>query len=474
MKIKKEIKYICLILFFAVYLLILPVNSADEKIDMIQQIKSQSVVLLDGDTGQVLFEKNMNEKLYPASVTKIMTGLIALEKGKLSDIITMSYDAVWSIGRDTSNIALDVDEQITLEQALYALAIESANDAANGIAELIYGSMDEFARQMTLKAKELGALNTNFVNAHGLTDEAHYTTAHDIALIMAAAVKIPEFKRFFTAVTYFIPPTNKQPLPTPCNRKNSLVEGYYAYDGIIGEKTGWTPEAGFTYVAAARRGGRTLVAVVMKSPEVTARWQDATILLDYGFNEFKPVSFDAKEFSKEKYIIEGADGSKISADLIPEKNFNCYILKSLNKEDIKINYALTADSLNGKISGKAIFSLNSGGTTLMFTELGETNLQINFNPREESDITEIPANSNSTAANANNKRNDQPVEAAAKKSIFAIIFSFFSVILQIIGFIAIIILILYIRNYIILQKKKKQRRRRNNNNNNNNNPPMYK
>ncbi|MCL2158156.1 MAG: serine hydrolase, partial [Oscillospiraceae bacterium] len=188
----------------------LPINILAQPSSM-PQIKSEVAVLIDADTGQVLYGKNQNARIYPASTTKIMTALLALERGNLSDIITMSYDAVWSIGRDTSHVALDENEQLNLEQALYALAIESANDAANGIAELIGGSMENFSGMMTKRAKELGANNTNFTNAHGLQDSNHYTSAYDLAIIMAEAVKIPEFTRMFTTVTYSMPPTNRQP-----------------------------------------------------------------------------------------------------------------------------------------------------------------------------------------------------------------------------------------------------------------------
>jgi len=453
---------IFLILFFTISLLFLfalPVNAGNQppqmQLQSLQSLQSETAVVIDADTGQVLFEKNMNQRMYPASVTKIMTALLAFERGSLSDIITMSYDAVWSIGRDTSNIALDVDEQITLEQALYALSIESANDAANGIAELISGSMDEFAKLMTRRAKELGAKNTNFVNAHGLQDVNHYTSAYDLALILAADVKIPEFTKIFTTVTYSIPPTNKQPLPTPCNRKNSLIEGPYHYDGIIGEKTGWTSDSGFTYAAAARRGGKTLVAVVMRAPNKITMWQDTTALLNYGFNEFEPVRFNAAEFSKEQYIFETANGNKINMSFTPAGDFNCLILKSLNKDDIEINYTFDtfeAEGGNEKIGGKAVFSLKPELSSLMFGILGEIDLQIIRSEEESPDERLKPVN------NTISTDSDRQEEPAKKKSIFSVILSVLSVILQIIGIIALILLFLYIRRNRINEKRKRQRK----------------
>jgi len=453
MKKGKIIRYICLILFFAVILPVLSVNTSAAQSEIEQKIQSETFVLMDGDTGQVLLEKNMNEKIYPASITKIMTALIALEKGKLSDTITMSYDAVFSIGRETSNIALDENEQLTLEQALYALAISSANDAANGIAELIGGSMPDFAVQMTAKAKELGAKNTNFTNAHGLHDKNHYTTAYDMALIMAAAVKIPEFTKIFSSVSYDMPPTNRQPDARQFNRKFSLIEGPNKYDGIIAEKNGWTGDAGFTYAAAARRDGKTLIAIVIKSPSETARWEDTTALFDYGFNEFTPVSYSSNEIVKEQYMIEGTDGSKMNMGLTPDGDFNCFILKSLNKSDIEVKYTFTINEATGKMESKAIFSLKPELSNFMFTELGEVNLQIYFN----SDGKSSPVNSNIRTDNDPTKKN------VNKKSILSKIFTALSIVLEIIGILTIVWLILYVRKNIIIQKRKKRKNNYNNN-----------
>jgi len=283
MKIKKMPVYLmCLLIFTAC---VIPVAAeSDVSPDLYSIIKSEAAVLINADTGQILFEKNMHQKLYPASITKVVTALLALENGNLHDTITMSRDAVFSIGRDTSNIALDYTEKLTLEQAMYALAIASANDAANGIAEHIGGNMENFANQMTERAKAAGALNTNFTNAHGLPDDNHYTTAYDMACIMMQAAKLPEFIEIFGTLYYEMPPTNKQKEVRRFRITNSLMVGDYEYEGVIAEKTGWTPAAQHTYVAIAKRKDLTLIAVVMKSPDVVTRWEDTTELFNYGFS----------------------------------------------------------------------------------------------------------------------------------------------------------------------------------------------
>jgi D-alanyl-D-alanine carboxypeptidase len=413
----------------------------------IPQIKSETFVLMDGDTGQVLLGQNMHARIYPASVTKIMTALLALERGNFSDVITMSHEAVWSVGRDTSHIALDETEQLTLEQALYALAIESANDAANGIAELISGSMEDFAKLMTKRARELGAKNTNFANAHGLPDANHYTSAYDLALVMSAAAKMPEFIKIFTAITYSMPPTNRQPETRTFNRKNSLLEGPYAYEGIIGEKTGWTGDAGFTYVAAARKNGRTLVAVVIKSPDTVSRWEDTRALFDYGFDEFTALNFKAEEFAADSYEIEFSGGEKLEMKLIPSGDFSCLVPKSANKEETEKEYIFFFDAITGKISGKAVFSLRSESD---FTGeiLGEAELL----------VCPVSANQKKPGEPAKKENNPGTEDKNPPAKIFSSIYGVISVILQIFGAIAIILIALYIRQYIKVQKIKKQKR----------------
>ena len=244
--------------------------------------------------------------MQPASITKIMTALLALEHGNLSDTNTMSYDAVHSLARGSSHIALVTDEILTLEQALYALALESANDAANGIAEHIGGSMENFAAMMTDRAKQAGALHTNFANAHGLNDANHYTTAYDMARITMAALEQPLFTEIFGASIYEMPPTNKQPEARTFHCTNAMMIGKYKYDGIVAAKTGYTNPSLYTLVTVAERDGRTLIAVVMKSPAKQDRWEDTTALLDYGFG-LEAEAFTIPEEPQTEVLPVGAD-----------------------------------------------------------------------------------------------------------------------------------------------------------------------
>ncbi|MEG2081686.1 MAG: D-alanyl-D-alanine carboxypeptidase family protein [Oscillospiraceae bacterium] len=253
-------------------------------------IKSQTAVLIDAKTSQVLFDKNKDARMYPASITKILTGALAMQNGNLSDTLTASYDAVHSLPRGTSHIALDAGEQITLEQALYGLAIESANDAANVIAEAIGGTREQFCFLMNDYAMQLGATNSHFTNPHGLPDDNHYTTAYDMALITAAAIKTPRFCDIFSTRRYDIPPTNKKPETRQFWNANGFLNNQVPYEGIVMSKTGWTEESGHTLVAAAQRNGVTLIAVVMNSPRKQDSYSDIVAMFDYGFGDFEKVT----------------------------------------------------------------------------------------------------------------------------------------------------------------------------------------
>lgn len=252
-------------------------------------IKSETAVLIDAQTGAVLYDKNMNRQMHPASITKIMTGMLALEMASPDQMLTTSHNAVYSLPYNTSHIALGENEQLTLEQAMYALGIESANDAANVIAENLAGSNEAFAQLMTQKAHDLGAVNTNFTNPHGLPDDNHYTTAYDMALIAAEAIKNESFNRYFSTNRYDMSPTNIRSEMRQFWNANYFINGYEQCEGLIMSKTGWTQEARHTLVTAAKRGETTLVAVVMYSTGKGDKFDDTLALFDYGFNGYTTV-----------------------------------------------------------------------------------------------------------------------------------------------------------------------------------------
>ena len=233
----------------------------------------------------------MDEAHYPASITKIMTTLLALENGNLSDMVTFSDDAINNT--EGSGIARDYGEQMTLEQCLYGVMLESANECAYAVAEHVGGTVENFVDMMNAKAKELGCTNTHFANPHGLQDENHYTTAHDMALIAQAAYQNETFRIIIGTKMYTIPPTNKHAEETVI--RNHMLCTYhnanrkYLYPYCVGGKTGYTATANSTLVTYAEKDGMTLICVVMNTQSPN-QFIDTVNLFDYAFDNFQVLN----------------------------------------------------------------------------------------------------------------------------------------------------------------------------------------
>ena len=257
-------------------------------------LAAETAVLIDAASGEILYDKDADKKMYPASITKLMTILLALENGKLTDEITFSHDAVYNIEPGSAHIAILEGETLTLEQVLRAIILRSANEASNGVAEYVDGSVEAFAKHMTERAKELGCTNTNFVNANGLFDENHYTTAHDMELIARELLKHEEYRSMMSETDYEIPPTNLQTETRYLHGQHQMLNpnSIYYYKYAIGGKTGYTVEAGNTLVTYAERDGLTLIAVVMKC-NGAEHYTDTAALFDYGFANYASVKVAA-------------------------------------------------------------------------------------------------------------------------------------------------------------------------------------
>lgn len=276
---------------------LLVLTSVPAKAEETLQLASQAAVLMDADTGVVLYEKNMNEQLYPASITKLMTALLAMEALEPEQVLTVSQTAVNAVPRTSSHIGLLAGERLTVDQALYAIGMESANDAANVLAEAVSGSLEAFAEKMNEKARELGALNTHFTNANGLPDSGHVTTAYDMALITAAALKQEGLATYFSTVNYTLSATNLSSARSFANKDRLLPGGQYYYDGVLLAKTGWTSSAQGTFAAAVRKGQTTLVAITLKSPLLEDKYKDTHKLLDYGFSHYSSVNVSGEQIT---------------------------------------------------------------------------------------------------------------------------------------------------------------------------------
>lgn len=299
-------KVLCLILSLSFVLgtLMIPVD-AEESALAPPSLSAQSAILLEGESGAIVCEKNAHTRLPMASTTKIMTALVALELATPDTVIRVDERAV---GTEGSSVYLCADEELTLEELLYALMLESANDAAVAIAIGVSGSEETFVDAMNRKATSLGLRDTHFANPHGLDAEAHYTTAHELALIARVALQNPLLKTIVSTRKTTISHQETDGVRLLVNHNKMLRQ----YDGCIGVKTGYTQKSGRCLVSAAERDGVTMIAVTIDSPD---DWNDHTKLLDYGFSLYCSVELCPVDFrfclpivgGKETYVLLGVD-----------------------------------------------------------------------------------------------------------------------------------------------------------------------
>lgn len=258
------------------------------------EVTAQSAILMDADTGVILYAKNVHEQLYPASTTKILTCLIAAETCDLDEIVTFSADAIYST--EGSHIAIDVGEQLTMEECLNAILIASANDVSFGVAEHITGTnWKDFAAIMNERAAELGCVDSNFVNPNGLPNEEHYTSAYDLATIGRAFFANELLCKISSTPLLELLPTDHQPDHILERSKNQLFKGQtYEYEYLVGSKTGYTSAAKSTLVSCAEKDGMKLIAVVMVE-DSPAQFADTIALFNYGFSNFERVNISERE-----------------------------------------------------------------------------------------------------------------------------------------------------------------------------------
>lgn len=251
---------------------------------------SQAAILMDNKTEKILYEKNANEKMYPASTTKILTAILTLENCSLDEMITVSYDAVMSIPEGYSSAALQIGEQLTVEQLLQLLLVHSANDAANVLAEHVGGSVESFVSMMNTKVHELGLSHTHFTNAYGLHDDNHYTTAQDLAIIMKYCIKNEDFRRIAGSASCTLPATNKYGTRKYTSTNESIIpnnSNYYPY--LTAGKTGYTTQAGDCLVSCSYKDDLELICVVLGGKTingVSTRFSETKTLYQYGYHNY--------------------------------------------------------------------------------------------------------------------------------------------------------------------------------------------
>ena len=323
-------------------------------------INAESALLIDNKTNKVLYSKDMNRKMFPASTTKILTAILVLENHSLDEKVTASYTAVMTIPSGYSTASIQIDEVLTVEQLLELLLVHSANDAANVLAEYTGGSIDSFVAMMNTKINELGLSDTHFTNPYGLQDNNHYTTAHDLAIIMQYCLKNDDFRKIAGQASCAIPSTNKSEPRKYSSTNELLIAGNSNYyPNLIAGKTGYTSEAGECLVSAAYIDNLELVGVILNSNN---RFKDTRSLYNYGY-----TNFSIKNIVNEKDIITNVEVKNATKDT---KNLNLLVSEDIpvlanNSDDlskiepqITLNSDIKAPIEDGQVLGKVSYSVN--------------------------------------------------------------------------------------------------------------------
>lgn len=338
------------------------------------EVDADSAILMDISTGLILYEKNSHKEQYPASITKIMTTLLAIENSSMGEIVTFSHDAVFGIESGSSHIGIDVGEKLTMEQCLYAVMLASANEVASGVGEHVGGTKEGFADLMNARAKELGCLNTHFVNANGLHDDEHYTSAYDMALISRQAMQYSTFRKITSTKRYTIPPTNKHENENCFLNHHQMLYGYkypkYEYEYCIGGKTGYTTKAGSTLVTFAAKDGIELLCVVMRANGPASeknQYTDTTSLFNFGFENYKKYELMEDTVTPEDSPLFTTYSPLFDTESSPLKiGKNSYMLLP---KDAKFEDAIQNISFNDNINledGKNVIG------TISYTYAGKT------------------------------------------------------------------------------------------------------
>lgn len=264
------------------------------------KVMAETAIVMDMDTEEILYAKGIDEKRAPASTTKTLTAMLAIEKVPFETQITFT-DEVNNIEAGSTHIGIKPGETLTMKDCAYAILLASANEVSSGVAEYIGTTVPAFVDMMNQRAKELGCTNTHFVNANGLYDENHYTTARDLAIIAKAAFQNETFREVVKTPYYIVPKTNITDEERWLNNHHKMIlQGSEYYEGCLGGKTGYTEKAGNTLVTYAERNGRKLVCALLADVNIVAQYTDTKALLNYGFDSFQRLDTTAVSLSPAK------------------------------------------------------------------------------------------------------------------------------------------------------------------------------
>lgn len=336
------------------------------------EISADAAILIDSSSEKVLYSKNENQKMYPASTTKILTAILTIENCKLNDVVTVPYDAISSITSGYSVAALQAGEQLTVEQLLQVMLVHSANDAANVLAFHVSGSIENFAELMNNKVSELGLTNTHFTNPSGMHDENHYTTAHDLAIIMKYCMKNDTFRSLSSLKYCTIPATNKYDVRV-FNTTNELliydnrdVSSNYYYKYAIAGKTGYTTQAKNCLVSVAKKENLELICVVLSAGiypnNVSAKFVDTKSIFDYGYNNYTIKKLREKDAIATQIEIGNGTKETRNLDLLISDDLSAlvtqYEFDTEFEPQIELQDNLFAPIAQGQVVGKITYTID--------------------------------------------------------------------------------------------------------------------
>lgn len=351
------------------------------------EIVGEGGFLIELNSGAVLYDKNGDETLYPASITKILTALVVVENCSLDEMVTFSYEAVHDLEEGAYSYIADTGDQLSVEDCLYAMLLQSSNEAAYALAEHCGGSVEGFAEMMNAKAKEVGATNSHFANPHGLFNENHYTTCHDMAMIMWAAVQNETFLKIDSTFSYRTAVTKTQPDGFYSQMRHAMMNSSSEYfnSSVVAGKTGYVQKSKNTLVTYAVKDNMELISVVMRSEANGQIYKDTQALLDYGFENFsmRPISQTADLAAMETEVSRVSDrvvqNFEISGDAV------ALLPLSQTEVPFETSFVIDEGSMNGdEMAGILRYSWNG-------VVLGQDTVQILFVP-------ESTGNSSSAAA----------------------------------------------------------------------------
>ena len=383
----KKHRLLSLFLSFVLLLPLFASFSADAYEDF--DLDAKAGLLIEADTGEILYEKNAHQENYPASLTKIMTALLvfeAIDDGKLSlsDSVTATESAFEGLASDGSTADIVPGETMTVEQLLNCMLIVSANETCNILGEYISGSVEAFVARMNERASELGCEHTHFANATGLHNSQHYTTAWDLYLITREAMKHEKFMEICNSKSYTVPATNMTEKPRELHSTNFLISNWrargYVYRDAQGIKTGSTPEAGYCLISSAVRGSRHMISVVLGAERVTLEdgvtiqtrsFSETSRMFDWGFDNFVLRDIlSSADLIQEVPVALSSEASYVSTHAA--EDLSCLLPNNIEPEDLERTVTLTNDTVDAPVAAGDVL----GTLTLSYkdTVYGETEL----------------------------------------------------------------------------------------------------